>query len=54
MQFRAEAFNITNTPTFVLPSASSPNLTYGSTVFGQLSSASAVGRQIQLAVRLDF
>jgi outer membrane receptor protein involved in Fe transport len=54
LQFRAEAFNLTNTPTFGLPVASSPNLTYGSTVFGQLSSASSVGRQIQLALRLDF
>jgi hypothetical protein len=54
LQLRVEAFNLTNTPTFLLPSASSSNLTYGSTVFGQLSSASSLGRQIQLAVRLDF
>jgi len=54
LQFRAEAFNITNTPTFYLASASSPNLTYGSSAFGILSNASSVGRQIQLALRLDF
>ena len=54
LQFRAEFFNLTNTPTFNLPSASSPNLTFGSTTFGKLSSASSVGRQIQLALRLEF
>jgi hypothetical protein len=64
LQFRAELFNFTNTPTFFLPSANSPTLTCigapGSTCnsnnpsFGQLSSGSTVGRQIQFGLKLYF
>jgi hypothetical protein len=54
LQFRAEAFNLTNTPTFNLPSATSPALTIGNPNFGRLASSSATGRQLQLALKLYF
>jgi Carboxypeptidase regulatory-like domain/TonB dependent receptor len=64
LQFRAEFFNATNTPTFYLPAASSPTLTCigppgaacnaNNPSFGQLSSASATGRQIQFGLKLYF
>ncbi|MDZ4802922.1 MAG: TonB-dependent receptor [Bryobacteraceae bacterium] len=54
VQFRAEAFNLTNTPTFNLPSATSTGLTTGNVNFGKLSSSSATGRQVQFAVKLYF
>ena len=64
LQFRAEMFNFTNTPTFFLPSANSPTLTCmgapGSACnsnnpsFGKLSSGSATGRQIQFGLKLYF
>src|ERR1700682_5351569 len=53
-QFRAEAFNLTNTPTFFLPSASNPALSIGSPNFGRLSSSSATGRQIQFGLKVSF
>ena len=54
IQFRAEAFNLTNTPTFFLPSASSPALTIGTPSFGKLSSSSATGRQVQFGLKVRF
>ena len=54
IQFRAEAFNLTNTPTFFLPAASSPTLSLGSPNFGKLSSSTATGRQMQLALKVNF
>jgi hypothetical protein len=64
LQFRAEFFNFTNTPTFYLPSANSPTLTCigapGSACnsnnpsFGKLSSGTATGRQIQFGLKLYF
>jgi hypothetical protein len=64
LQFRAEFFNFTNTPTFMLPSANSPTLTCigapGSACnsnnpsFGQLSNGTTVGRQIQFGLKLYF
>jgi hypothetical protein len=54
IQFRAEAFNLTNTPTFFLPSASSPALTIGNPAFGKLSSSSATGRQVQFGLKVSF
>lgn len=64
LQFRAEFFNFTNTPTFFLPSASSPTLTCigspGSACnaknpsFGKLTSGTATGRQIQFGLKLYF
>jgi hypothetical protein len=54
LQFRGEFFDLTNTPTFYLASANSPTLTVGSSVFGKLSNGTAVGRQIQFALKLIF
>ena len=36
LQFRTEAFNLTNTPAFFLPSAANPVLTIGNASFGKL------------------
>ena len=54
LQFRAEAFNLTNTPAFFLPSAASPALTIGNSNFGKLTASSATGRQVQLGLKLAF
>jgi hypothetical protein len=64
LQFRAEAFNTTNTPTFYLPAASDPTLTCkgnpgalcnsGNSAFGALVNGTATGRQIQFAAKLYF
>ena len=54
VQIRAEAFNLTNTPTFTLPSASTPGLTIGNPAFGKLGSSSATGRQLQFGLKLSF
>jgi len=48
LQFRAEAFNITNTPPFGAPGAS-----FGSATFGVISSA-GLPRNIQLGLKLLF
>lgn len=52
IQFRAEAFNLSNTPTFQLPSATSAALTVGSASFGKLTGSQTVGRQIQFGLKL--
>jgi len=49
LQFRAEMFNLTNTPTF-----SVPNTSFGAGAFGVVSSQSNVPRQTQLALKLLF
>jgi hypothetical protein len=54
LQFRAEAFNLTNTPAFFLPSAASPALTIGNPNFGKLTASSATGRQLQFGLKLLF
>ena len=64
LQFRAEFFNLTNTPTFFLPSANSPTLTCigapgsacnaNNPAFGKLSNGTATGRQIQFGMKLYF
>jgi hypothetical protein len=64
LQFRAEFFNFTNTPTFLLPAASSPTLTCigpsggacnaNNPSFGKLTSGSTTGRQIQFGLKLYF
>ena len=54
VQFRAEAFNLTNTPTFFLPSASNAALSLGSPNFGKLASSSATGRQVQFGLKINF
>jgi hypothetical protein len=48
LQFRAESFNFTNTPTFGIPGR-----TFGGPGFGVVSSASP-GRRIQLGLRVIF
>ena len=52
LQFRGEAFNLSNTPTFTLPAALSPGLTFGNAAFGKLSGSQTVGRQIQFGLKL--
>jgi hypothetical protein len=64
LQFRTEAFNLTNTPTFNLPSPTNQTLTCrgapGSACnstnsqFGKLSGAQSVGRQIQFGLKFLF
>ncbi len=65
LQFRTEFFNLTNTPTFYLPSANNPILTCigpspgsacnaGNAQFGKLSTGQATGRQIQFGMKLIF
>jgi hypothetical protein len=54
LQFRADAFNVTNTPAFFLPSAASPALTIGNANFGKLMASSATGRQLQFGLKLLF
>lgn len=64
LQFRAEFFNLTNTPTFFLPSASSTSMTCigpagaacnaGNPGFGSLSNGTATGRQIQFGMKFVF
>lgn len=54
LQFRAEAFNLTNTPTFGLASARSPALTVGNPSFGKLAGSQSVGRQIQFGLKILF
>jgi Carboxypeptidase regulatory-like domain/TonB dependent receptor-like, beta-barrel len=64
LEFRAEAFNTTNTPTFELPAASNTTLTCVGAPgaicnsknpnFGKLVNGSATGRQLQFAAKLYF
>ncbi|MEX2263820.1 MAG: TonB-dependent receptor [Bryobacteraceae bacterium] len=65
VQFRAEAFNLTNTPTFLLPSSNSPAMTCigrapgtacndNNPQFGQLSGSSSTGRQLQFGLKFIF
>jgi hypothetical protein len=50
LQLRAEAFNVTNIPSFA-----NPNANFGTAGFGSITStANAIPRQIQLAVKLLF
>jgi hypothetical protein len=54
LQFRAEAFNLSNTPTFYLPSARSASLTVGNPNFGKLAGSASVGRQLQFGLKFLF
>jgi hypothetical protein len=64
LQFRAEFFNFTITPTLFLPATNSPTLTCignpGSACnsknasFGRLSSGAATGRQIHFGLEYYF
>jgi hypothetical protein len=49
LQFRAEAFNLTNTPRF-----STPNTAFGNPLFGVVNSQANQSRIIQLALKLLF
>ena len=49
LQFRAEAFNFTNSPMFGMP-----NQSFGSAAFGTITSTQNSPRQLQLALRLFF
>lgn len=49
VEFRAEFFNLFNTPQF-----SNPDSTFGSSTFGQISSTSVNPRFVQFALRLNF
>jgi hypothetical protein len=50
LQLRAEAFNVTNTPSFA-----NPNAAFGNAGFGSVTSTgSAISRQVQLAVKVLF
>jgi hypothetical protein len=49
VQFRAEAYNITNTPSFSNPAAA-----FGSSSFGVISSTVGTPRQLGLALKLLF
>ena len=51
LQFRAEAFNLSNTPTFTLPTAVSAALTVTNAAFGKLTGSQTVGRQIQFGLK---
>lgn len=64
LQFRAELFNASNTPTFFLPAPSSAALTCmgpagracnaGNPNFGKLTTGTATGRQIQFGLKYYF
>jgi hypothetical protein len=52
LELRAEAFNLTNTPTFTLPNARSAVLTVGNAAFGKSSGSQTVGRQVQFGIKV--
>ena len=54
LEFRAEAFNLSNTPTFNLPSPTSASLTVGNAGFGKLGSSQTVGRQVQFGLKFVY
>jgi outer membrane receptor protein involved in Fe transport len=54
LQFRAEAFNLTNTPSFTLPVATSAALQWGNKAFGKLTGSQTVGRQVQFGLKFLF
>ena len=52
IEFRAESFNLTNTPYFTLSSPTSAALTVGNAGFGKLASSQTVGRQLQFGFKV--
>ena len=55
LQFRAEAFDISNTPSYIITSGSGP-ATLGNSAFGQIQNydTNYVPRQLQFALKLQF
>jgi hypothetical protein len=49
LQFRAEAYNLTNTPYFA-----NPNVQFGNATFGRVTNVSNSARQMQMALKLSF
>jgi len=50
VQFRAESFNLTNTPQFAWPDTA-----FGSTTFGVVTSTMNVGpRNVQFGLKVEF
>ena len=49
LEFRAEMYNLTNTPYFA-----NPNTTLGQATFGRITAVSAGSRTIQMALKLNF
>jgi Na+-transporting NADH:ubiquinone oxidoreductase subunit NqrD len=49
LEFRAEAFNLTNTPVWA-----SPNGTLNGATFGQVLSTASTQRELQLALKISF
>ncbi|HZO53047.1 MAG TPA: hypothetical protein VFB63_10030, partial [Bryobacteraceae bacterium] len=49
LQFRAEAYNLTNTPYFA-----NPNVQNGNANFGRITAVSNTSRQLQMALKLYF
>jgi len=54
LQFRVEAFNLSNTPALTIPNARSAQLTVGNPNFGKLTGSGAVGRQVQFGLKFLF
>jgi hypothetical protein len=56
LQFRAEAFDITNTPDYYIPNTGSNNAELGSSTFGQVTDydPNYNPRQLQFALKLQF
>ncbi len=56
LQFRAEAFDITNTPDYYIPNSGSNNATLGSSTFGQVTDydPNYNPRQLQFALKATF
>ena len=51
IEFKGEAFNLTNTPSF---SATSLDMDINSTTFGGLNTVNVASRVIQMSARFDF
>jgi hypothetical protein len=49
LTLRAEAYNLTNSNFF-----GPPNLSFGSTTFGRITSSQSAPRELQFALRYDF
>jgi hypothetical protein len=56
LQFRAEAFDVTNTPDFFMPNTGSSDAQLGSSSFGQITNydPNYNPRQLQFALKVQF